>query len=408
MTLMADEVDDSDMCYEECVEDCYYQSPVVTDPCYSVVMLDRLRERSWKQLVLLRRWCCDPCPERVVLSAQLRASTFYAHASEAGKFAYMGRFPSNFRGDDASVADINDFTIALTYSPLPWLHAYWEFLHSDQITFSTDARQGTNHTQKVYAVIGDLTRTPFYLTIGKKDVSFGAMHTVNPFSPSVTWHYFGALHDGLAIGYSCNGLSVEASALNGGRGIRVADTNEKGKIDNWAVNSSYDFCLQGWQVAVGAGYLNSTIYDGDPPEHTGPISIGARNGAWNVNLHACYCGAETYVEYTSTERPWNSTNHLVQVLSFGVSYDWCVPCLDTVVALSAEHGGGIHGPSGSEFEENAQNVFGIEYRASENARFSFEYVHTRGFAPLMNIAVPGVSSRDARSDVFQLGITLNI
>lgn len=381
---------------------------VSTDPCYSALMLDRLNHRSWKQLILLDRWSRDEDPERVILSAQLRGSLFYTYATKDDKFGYLGRFPKNFRGDNASKADINDFTVSLTYSPLNWIHGYWEFLHSDQITFSTDPRQGSNQTQKVYAVIGDLNCTPAYLTIGKKDVSFGSMYTVNPFSPSVTWHYFGALHDGLAIGYQDHGLRIEGTILNGGRGVRVADTNEKGRLDNWALNALYEYCGGDWQVAGGVGYLYSTMYDGDPPEHEGPISKGPRNGAWNINLHGCWNGLEAYFEMTSTERSWKSTKHLVRTFSGGIVCELLEPWLDKPIRFSLEHGEGIQGSSGEEYRKNAQSVFGIDYTVHESVRFTFEYVHTKGFAPLMDITEPGVSVKKARSHVFQMGVIVGI
>lgn len=382
--------------------------PVTVDPCYSVEMLDRLNARPIKHLILMYRQAERACLDNVVLSAQARASLFYINASEKNRFAYLGRFPGNYRGNDGSAADINDFTLALTYSPVSWIHGYWELLHSDQITFSSDPRQGNFHTQKVYATFGNICCFPFYATIGKRDVGFGAMYTTNPFTPSITWHYFGGIHDGASIGYYSNGLHIEASALNGGRGIRVVDTNEKGKIDNWALNTKYEFCFSNWELAFGAGYLYSTIYDGNPPEHTGPVSVGGCNGVWTINAFASYNCFSGYIEVASTERSWEATGHTVQTFSAGLAYQMIEGWTCRPVTFSVEYGEGIQGPSGTEYHKNTQTVIGIEYPWCANARFAFEYIHTKGFAPLINLTLPGVSSSSAKCNAVLLGITLNI
>ncbi len=393
-------------CDAECWQPAAGFGPVDVAPGYSVDMLSRLHYRPVKQLVLLQYARCMPC-QQVLLSAQLRASACYGHTNKKDKFGYMGRFPINFRGHEASEADINDFTLSLTYSPLRWVHGYWEFLHSDYVAFSHDPRQGYNHTQKVYAVVGDFDRSPFYFTIGRRDVAFGAMYTVNPFTPSVTWHYFGPLAEGASVGYYDGPLHIEAMAINGGRGIRVADTNETGRIDNWSLNASYGFCIGGWSIRAGAGYLYSTIYDGAVAEHEGPISKGPRNGIWDVNLEIVHDQWRSYCEYCTTEHRWRATRHRVHTFSWGTSYcmrdPWC-----NVVVLSAEYGEGIQGPECSEYFWNSQVTLGLNYIFKYNAQFSFEYVRCHGFAPLLNITKPGVSNRDALENVFLLGLTLNI
>ncbi len=340
--------------------------PVFTDPCYSTNMLSRLHYRSIKPIVLLKYKEYQSCDQSTILSAQLRGSAFYGHTNEEDRFGYLARFPTDFRGNDASRADIHDFTVALTYSPISWAHGYWEFLHSDVITFSTDPRQGTNHTQKVYGLLGDLNKYPVYLTVGKKDVSFGQIYTVNPFTPSMTWHYFGPLADGVALGYYDHGFYFEGTLLNGGRGIRVVDTNEKGRLDNWALNTSYEFSFSSFCFKIGGGYLYSTIYDGSTPEHTGPVSSGPRNAIWNGNLEIRCNEWISYFEYTSTDKVWPSTDHVVRTLSFGSSYCLCDSYCGFPTTISFEYGEGVQGECGDEFQKNFQFVFGLDYLIRSN------------------------------------------
>lgn len=383
--------------------------PVSVAPCYSVPMLSRLDYRPIKPLVLLKYRQWSPCSPSVILGAQLRPAAFYGHTNARNKFSYMGRFPIDFRGNDASFADINDFTFALTYSMLGWVHAHWEFLNSDQITFFSDGRQGANQTQKVYALLGNLDRSPVYATIGKRDISFGAMYTVNPFTPSLTWHYFGPLAQGAAVGYYKNGLYAEATLINGGRGIRVTDTNEPGKLDNWAVNGSYEYCFGTcWSLKFGGGYLYSTIYDGPVPEHVGPVSIGPRNSIYDVNVRLKTPWGWTYVEYGATLRKWLATDHVVSTLSFGTALCFYDCWLHKPIVASIEYGEGIQGKSGTEYRKNFQFILGLDYRLRDNIRFSLEFIRAGGFATLLDIAEPGFAKQDARENAIQLGLTLVI
>lgn len=396
------------VCEEKCWKPFSDQGTVGVAPCYSVSMLSRLHYRPIKQLVMLSYFKCMEHRPDLIISAELRASLFFAHTNFKDKFGYLGRFPGSFVGRSASVADINDHTFAITYSPLSWVHGYWEFLSADRIVFTTDPRQGTNQTQKVYALIGDLDKSPFYMTIGKKDVSFGQMYTVNPFSPSMTWHYFGALSDGLAVGYARENIYFEATVLNGGRGIRVVDSNTISHLNNGAINASYAFNLFDCCWKFGAGYLFGTIYDGTIPEHTGPVQKGPRNGVWDLNFELRCMGWRGYFEACGTEHIWPSGGHSVQTFSGGISYcveeSWFYKQLVT----SLEYSEGIQGKSYEEWRHNFQFVAGLDWIIRYNVHFSIEYIVAGGFAPLIDLAVPGVSRKCERENIVQFGISINI
>lgn len=382
---------------------------VTTAPCFSVPMLSRLHYRPIKPLVLLRYRQWDPCAPNIILGAQLRPAVFYGHTNHRDKFPYMGRFPGDFRGYDASFADVNDFTFSFTYSMMGWVHAHWEFLNSDQITFFGDPRQGPNQTQKIYALLGNLNCAPVYATIGKKDVAFGQMYTVNPYTPSLTWHYFGALAEGASVGYYKNGIYAEATILDGGRGIRVSDTNETGRLDNWALNASYELCCgKCYSLKFGAGYLYSTIYDGPFGEHEGPTSIGPRNDIYDLNFRIQYPRGWAYIEYASTMHRWLTTNHVVDTLSFGACYCFHDQWLHRPLVFSVDYGQGIQGPPSSEFHKNFQFIVGLDYRLRDNIRFSLEYIRAGGFVPLLDITDPDVSEQSTRENCIQLGLTLVI
>ncbi len=222
----------------------------------------------------------------------------------------------------------------------------------------------------------------------------------------MVWHYFSPLAEGAGIGYAEDGLQFSVTALNGSRGIRVSDSEEKGHINNFAANLRYEVPLADdvtW--AIGGGYLHGTIYDGSVAEHINPQITGPRNGAWDVNSSLSAGQWTLEGEIASTLKPWPVTNADVLAWRAEAAYDLPMTNIQPV-RLSGSWSEGLQGPSGSAFEFNRQLVIGLRYLPHEQVMMSFEYVRSMGFAPLINITT--VSDRNANQDSFVLGLVLTI
>ena len=88
-------------------------------------------------------------------------------------------------------------------------------------------------------------------------------------------------------------------------------------------------------------------------------------------------------EYVRTINEWPVTDHDVFAYKLESAYDLPVRLLTTAPAplrLSLSFSEGVQGPSGSEFERNAQLIFGAGYRVRPNVLLSAEYVRSIGFA----------------------------
>jgi hypothetical protein len=256
--------------------------------------------------------------------------------------------------------------------------------------------------RQAYAVFGDLSQSPWYAFLGKKNVSLGDMGTLSPFSQSMVWHYFGALHEGFGVGYAQDGFNVSLTGINGGRGIRVVDSEARGQVNNFAVNAT----LRGgdgtvdWHV--GGGYLLGTIYDVTAAEHFDPDAFGPYNSAWDVFAQV-NVGAFVFAgEFVSTVDDWPVTDHPVMAYRAEAAYASCF--LSRPAQYSVSWSEGIQGPSNSEFEFNQQLVFGLGVDLGPNALLSMEYVRSMGFAPLINITT--VSDRSVAQDSAVLGMTV--
>ena len=367
-------------------------------------LLDFQNRQGDKQLILLDSQTQADRTPQILFGSQFRVSGLYGRTNSPDQFAYLGRFPPDFTGQTATDVRLLQANQAIVAHAGPWATGYLETLFSDVFTFPA-FNQGSFQVRQAYVVLGNPEATPFYAFAGKKNVSFGDFSTLSPFTQAVPWHYFAPLAEGVGAGWAAAGWNVTATALNGSRGIRVADSEERGHLNNFAANLSY-----AWQptdrvrVQVGGGYLHATIYDGTTAEHINPQITGPRNGAWDVNGHVRLGGLHLAGEYVQTLEPWPVTAHEVQAYRTELAYDF-TPA-GAPLWLSASWSEGLQGASGVPWESNAQLVLGAKYTFNPYAMLSLEYVRSLGFAPLINITT--VSNPDVIQNSLVVGFVLTI
>ena len=370
----------------------------------SYEMLDFQNRQTNKELLILRDAQTGVAGPHLSVGAQVRGSAIFGRTNTRDRFPYLGRFPTDFTGRTVSDLRLLQSNQAIVAHANSWAHGYFETLFSDVFSFPT-FEQGSFQVRQAYLVLGDLNASPFYAFLGKKNVSFGSFETLSPFTQAVPWHYFSALTEGGGIGFSADGLDVQVMALNGGRGIRVADSNNFGHINNFAANIRYERPVgDGAVLTVGAGYLHGTIYDVAVPEHIDPTAFGERNGAWDVNAQLRLGSLRISGELVQTQRAWPATGHRITAFQIETARDFMVN--DIPCTLSTSLSEGEQGPGGSQFEFNRQFVVGLKVQPSPNAFFTLEYVRSTGFAPLINIAT--VSDRNVEQNSVVAGFVLAI
>ncbi len=379
---------------------------IATD--YSTAMLDFQNRQTTKETFLLEHALRNGGQPMATLGMQFRGSALIAETNRANKFAYLGRFPTDFEGTRASDIRLLQANQGFSFTFTPRVHGYFETLYSDVFSFD-DSKQGSFQVRQAYVVFGDYSRSPFYAYAGKKTVGFGDMSTLSPFTQAVPWHYFAALAEGGGIGYDNGTLQWSLAALNGGRGIRVSDSESKGDLNNFAANVLFRLPAgrmyegrQETELKLGAGYLNGSIYDGSTAEHLDPSITGDRNGVWDVNAYARYRRLHLAGEYLQTESPWPVTDHRVSAYRAEAAYD--ATWFGSPAQWSVSWSEGKQGSPGTEFEFNRQMVIGYSIQPNPSATFSIEYVRSSGFAPLLNIT--RVSDRDVEQDSIVLGVNL--
>ena len=369
------------------------------DSPFSKAMLDLLNRQTDKQLDVRAH---NHGEFDVVVGGQARLSFLAAKTNSANQFGYLGRFPGDFTDTTASDVRILHANTHMTAHVNSWANVYGELLFSDVFTFPSH-KQGSLQVRQAYAVLGDKEQSDWYLFLGKKNVSFGDMGTLSPFSQSVVWHYFGALAEGVGVGIDREGFNANVTAVNGGRGIRAADSEAKGRLNNLAANAKLRRGDEYRSFEVGAGFLLGTIYDGNVAEHLDEGQFGDLNSAWDLNAVYHCNGLSVGGEFATTTGPWPVTDH--RVMAWKIESGWESTVMDHDAIYSVSWSEGIQGSSGTEFEFNKQLVVGVGVNLGSRVDVSFEYVRSLGFAPLIDITT--ASNAKAIQNSFVGGLNIH-
>ncbi len=384
---------------------CNDNSVVATSHNLTDDMLNWQEHVTDKTMLLLRaRQDGELCDRKLTLGTMFKASFMAEWAQKPGKFSILSRFPGGSEGTSLSRFVINNAAFSTTVTPTDWLTGYAQFEYTE-IEFPN---QDPLQLRKAFAVIGDLNRFPVYGFIGRKTIDWGNFETYSPFTHSVGNHFWRADSDGpvAGLGVDWNGFNAVATAINGGRQLRTADTPTTGQVNNFAVKASKTFAVgSGTSVTVGGGYLHGTIYNSTLAHHPFNNALAAdkeRTGALNGFVTLNNPHFDFNAEYTTLDGDWLATGAAVESLDIQGRYKTSIRNYLTAFTLS--YGLGIVGPSGTSFEKLEQYMAGMEVNFTPNISMGLEYVHNNGFLPLIDIQ--NVADKDADSDSIILGLRM--
>lgn len=404
---------------------------VFFDHGYSYQMLDPTTDINRKQVYLLSKKASGELREGVYLGGALTPIIDYQKSNTASKFGYLMRHPTsaNQRTKTVSEAVIHSAQIQLTANVNDWISGYMELLYDPEQSFGagtiTDVNRNQVQVRRAYVLFGDLTRSPYYGSLGKMAIPFGLTDTVNPFTASTVWHAFGGLAYGANGGYLGDRLSINLMAVQGGAQFRAAnvpvdDTNVPSKLNNLAIDVNYNFDLgeSGDRLLVGASYIKGSAYCQDYPV-THFSSCEEENGAYDLYGRLVLGDLSVQAEYAQTEDEWPGTFNpdipqygASKVSSWDIGGKYRMMMNDLPVDFSADFSRFEAGPGGSPWEKQDQFVLGGAVFPVPSVKLFGELIRTEGYAPLNFISGGNLpagqshSNRDATSNILMLGTNI--
>ena len=411
---------------------------VRVDSGYGYEILDPTTSINRKQrLILERRKDGTLAPDRLHVQGAITAIANYQSSNRDHKFGYLMRHPTaaNQVGDTVSEATIHSAQLGFTGTLGDWLTGHAVMLFDPEQSFgsgtNTDLERNQLQMRRAWALLGNPDRSPFYASLGKMAVPFGLTDTVSPFTASTVWHAFGALANGVTLGYVSEGLNLSVMGIQGGAQFRAANTPVEGtavpsRLNNIAVDAHYGFELgPDGTLLLGGSWLRGTAYCQDfPVVHFEPCRDN--NPAFDVYGKLVWGDFTFKGEFARTTDEWPGTfNPAIpqfaagKVTSFDIGaryrYDTGAGPLD----VSAEFSRFIAGPDGAPWEHQDQIVLGAAWFVRPSAKLFAEYIRVDGFVPLnfisggsvrddMGAVIPDatISDSSARSDVVMVGVNV--
>ena len=411
-------------------------SLITTDFKFGYELVDPTTNINRKQRLLLeRRQGGTLAPDSVNVQGAVTALANYQTSNRADKFGYLMRHPTstNQVGGEVSEATIHSAQLGFTASLGDWITGHAEMLFDPEQSFgagtNTDLERNQVQVRRAYALFGNLDRSPVYASLGKMDVPFGLTDTVNPFTASTVWHAFGALANGVTVGYAGDALDLSVMGVQGGAQFRAANAPVEGtavpsRLNNLAVDAHHSLGLgSGDALLLGASYLHGSAYCQDfPVTHFMPCRDN--NPAFDVYGRIVAGNATLVGEFAQTLDAWPGTFNPAlpqfpasDVTSFGIGARYRLDSDDRPLDLSTEFSRFVAGPDGAPWEQQDQIVLGAAWFALPSVKLFAEYIRVDGFAPLNFISggsvrdengniVPDrtISDASARSDVFLVGV----
>lgn len=377
---------------------------ICTNAAYSQVFHDRQAGANNKPDVVLDARASKLLNNDCHATVSAQAEGFYAaeKSSKAGKFPFLGRFPTQHKGDTTGHKSILQYVNSTITVPL-----------GDAVTavaqgeYSDVAYPGQNEYRlsQAWVIVGDRTKTPVYAAVGKGPTPFGDVPGYATIARPATAHAFQVESEDVQtmVGYNNGKTHVVATAMTGKRQKRTAFGHNSDVLGNFAVNASQQVSVTSdFSVRFGGGYLNDTIYDSSFPSHTADSARqaeerginGRHSPAWSAFAQATYKKVDVHVEHMRTFRAWQAGDH--PVITTAIQGRYRAKVLNKPAFVAVGTSVSTQGPNASKWHSFEQQNISVGMDICPNVTLGVDYVHNNGFVPL--IALRQASARGVNAD----------
>lgn len=372
---------------------------------YSERVFDRQNDVTNKVARLLRARAKGQVPEgSLTFGGRLIATQISERTDTPGKFPILSCLPpTHTRGTSDSYGVINEISLNATLA-LPWVTGFVQ----GEFTEVEYPGQDDVQLRKYMVIFGDLNRSPFYLAVGRKTLSFGNFASYAPFTHTHSSHYFWAQSEDpvIELGYVTDRSEFSFTLIPAHRGNRVISSpRNDGALSNFTLNGSHRFgTAPGHDLTVGGGFLRGSIYDSTIAHHPPGRGINRFwNELWDVNLTWSGPRFDVQSEFTRSMHGWPATGHHVQATTLQAR--WHRELAGNPITWSVSASRGVQGTGGTEWERMEQVILGVEYEATRHVTLGAEYMYNAGFVPLILPTITGDRSVESHTLIAGLKLT---
>jgi hypothetical protein len=173
-----------------------------------------------------------------------------------GKLEALGYGGSSFNGPNSNNIDLATAELEVFAQASSWASAFFaiDYNSAPLNTVLTGSGNTINNSgfylNRGFITIGNLNKSPIYLSLGQMYAPFGSYST-NMLSNPVTKVLGRAPIRAAQLGYDKDGFNTSVYVFNG-----AANTGNT-TINNWGANAGYQFKVRDVAVGLGTGFINN-------------------------------------------------------------------------------------------------------------------------------------------------------
>ncbi|MDO8953305.1 MAG: LbtU family siderophore porin [Gammaproteobacteria bacterium] len=200
---------------------------------------------------------------------------------------------------------------------------------------------------------GDVSKSPYYATIGKTTLPFGSFPGDGPLTNTLADNAFDSTElTQVDVGYSTKKLNSELALFNG-----------QNSINNFVLSMQYNTASAPLTWGLGTGYMNDIRYSGNDIA----AAYGTSNGRYNISSGLLQGGANSAVDINS-----NLAYSLTSTQSLFTAAEWISTTSSATIRSTNNATGKMQAwtlTGGYTIPiENKSTTFAIDYSATTNMR----------------------------------------
>jgi len=339
------------------------------------------------------------------------ANAMYIKSNQAGQAWWN----FDMRGKKkASNIQVDSALLGFTGNAAPWATFYAELTYNGHIEQEVYASQA-------FAVLGNLSQMPVYLSIGASYVPFGKFQSLSGTYTPLIGQYFTPLCQNVTAGFTMDGFGVTVSAARGGLNKHDDVTwnmgsslrMDKSQINQFLATVSYANTYSNGDYYVGLGWNNQSPFDvmntSGSPDAT-QWDFGRTNPAWDLNAGVTFENFSLRGEYVSTRKNWQALAYSprkVRGYDVQASYDFNFVEYDHRIALGY---GRLDLTKAQALKNSKMFTASLVSSVHENLSLYWEYQYNKGAqiqAPWMAVAnevdFMGATAANIKTNTVMLG-----
>lgn len=194
--------------------------------------------------------------ERNALAAKGYKETAFPHVVLSGNIEGQASYTQPYSGGYTSDTNLTGAELDTFVEVTPWVNGFMSYVYDDAATGSEPAVVDNSrvYVDKAFVTVGDLSKSPFYGSIGQMYVPFGRYSHITIDSP-LTELVGRVKARAASVGFhpsAQNAPYAEAYVFRGNTSYHTPS-----RADKYGADLGYQFNVSGFSGSVGASYISS-------------------------------------------------------------------------------------------------------------------------------------------------------